>query len=146
MLKDYSKYIYGLLSAICYGAFTTLGKLSMLELNSQTIVTLRFGLLIITILIATLLFKNLGYLKIKRKDMPLMIFTGAILTVETLLFWLGFSLSLTIIPFLALYWSFPIMNLILDIVSGDMKLYWKPVLLIGIGIIGVILGTGGISF
>ena len=141
-LKE-SKYLYAILSAISFGAFTSLGKLAMLEINSQTIVTIRFSLLIVSILLFTLLFKNLGYLKVKRKDIPLMAGTGILLSMETLLFWYGLS-SANIIPFLAIFWTFPLFDLLIDIGTGKVKNKLYAFIIVLIGAIGVYLGMGGL--
>jgi len=138
-LKNPKVYIFGILSAIFFGTLPIVGKLSMLEMNSQTMVTLRFLMIIAGALIFLLMSGKLKDLIISNRDVPLMLAGGVLLAFETLFFWWGIA-NVNIIPLLAIYWSYPIFNLSFDIISKEIKFHWYQVAIILIGIIGVYLG------
>lgn len=140
-MKPINKYMYPLMAAICFGSFTALGRLALLDLNSQTIVVIRFSVLCLTILISLAFTKSLYKLKVKPKDIPLIGFMGITLILETLSFWYGLT-NYDIIPLLGIYYSFPLMNYIIDVISKDVKLTGLSVVTILVGFIGVYLIGG----
>jgi len=137
-----NKYLFGILSAICFGSIAVVGKLALLESNPQTILLIRFGIVAIVVFLALLLSGQVRALKLKKRTALLMLTVGIFQAVETSLFWFGLS-NLTVIELLALFWTYPLFNLMIDISLGKIKDKLKSAVLIIIGIIGVFLASGG---
>ena len=70
-----------------------------------------------------------------------MIGIGVFYTIETIGFWIALD-NIEIIQLLALFWSFPLMILIIDIILGKIDNKIKSVSLVILGIIGVFLAGG----
>lgn len=141
LLKNPHLYIFGFLSAIFFGMITSVGKLAMLQLNSQTMIVLRYTMIVLSCLFLILVFNKWRDLKVRKKHIPIMVFAGILLALETLTFWWGIA-NFNIIPFLAIYWCFPLMNLGMDIVLKEVKISLPAVIVIIVGVIGVYLGSG----
>lgn len=134
------KYLWGIISAICFGSLTTFAKLSMLDSNAETTLILRFLLVSSIIFIFILLFKDIKLLNIIKNPYKL-ILLGIFFSFETIFFWWALG-DMDIIPFLALFWSYPMMILLINSVL-EYKINLKSIFLVILGFFGVFLATGG---
>ena len=137
-----NKYLFGLLSAICFGSIAVVGKLALLESNPQTILITRFGIVAIVMFLSLLLANQVRGLMLKKGVAGFILLLGIFQAVETSLFWFGLD-NLTVIELLALFWTYPLFNLVIDISLGKIRDKVKSALLIILGIVGVFLASGG---
>lgn len=133
-------YIWGILSAICFGSLTAIGKLALIESNPETILLLRFVLVCLIIGTGMFLWKQLKLFKLKKKHIPMMGIAGLAFSFETIGFWIALE-NMEIIQLLALFWTFPMMAAIIDSIQ-ERKFDYRLLIVLIIGFIGVYLGGG----
>jgi len=132
-----NKYIWGILSAICFGSLTAIGKFALMNTTPETVLLLRFALVCILIGIGYLIVSKLRDLKLKRKDLPIMTIAGLAFSFETIGFWIALD-NIDIIPLLSIFWAFPLFGAMLDLVI-DRSFNVKIFLLLILGFLGVLL-------
>jgi len=137
-----NKYLFAILSALSFGTVAIVGKLALLNTNPQTILLVRYGMISVIMLFAIILAGKVKTLKLNRNTGTLILAVGVLQAVETSLFWFGLD-NLTVIELLALFWTFPLFNLMIDMSIGKITQKIKSTLLIVLGIVGVFLASGG---
>ena len=135
-------YLWGLLSALCLAVITPLGKISLVDISAETILFVRYVLCLVIILITSILVNKYKLLKIPFKKIPMLFLTGVMFALETALFWIALD-KIDIIPFISLFWSYPIMLFIIDVVGKELEFNWRIPIIVIVGFIGVFLAWGG---
>lgn len=144
MIRIYKKidYLWGLLSALCLAVITPLGKLALVDINQETILFVRYCLCLAIIFVTALILKKHKLFKVPKSKIPILILTGVMFALETALFWIALG-EIDIIPFISLFWSYPIMLFSIDVASKELEFNWWIPILVIIGFIGVFLAWGG---
>lgn len=128
--------IYGILGALTFSLITPIGKLALVDLDASIILSLRFIIAIILLLL-------IGYIKkekiiLSRKDIIPLTILGSIFTLDTYTYWLALE-QLDIVSFLSIFWTFPLFILLIDILYGKVEQIYRSLFIILVGFIGVIL-------
>jgi len=135
-------YIWGILSAICFGSLSTLGKLLLIDTNPETVLLLRFTIACSIIILIYVLTQNLSKLKVLTSDIKYMLIAGLAFSFETIGFWIALE-HLDIIELLALFWTFPLMIYLINCLL-DKYIDYRAILLFISGSIGVFMVTSGL--
>jgi len=133
-------YIWGILSAICFGALPIIGRFSLIETTAETILFIRFSLVCLIVLMFFFMSKQMKLLKLKKRHIPMMMLAGIAFSFETIGYWIALG-NIEIIPLLAIFWTFPMISCVMDMILNR-ELELKLMLLLIIGSLGTFLATG----
>lgn len=139
-----TKYLWGILASLCLASVTLAGKIAFLELSVQTLLLLRFLVVVAVVLTILLFSRRLKTLTVKRKHLPLILVTSICLALSNICFWHALTF-MYVLPLLAVFWIFPVFSLILDLSANKVKWGYKSMSLVVIGSVGVYLAMGGIN-